>query len=255
VIHALGWGSGDATGWGLDITPGQAEQFYVEDSTFVNLASSYQGGKTLATYGAATVYRFNTLERLALDVHGNTHPTGRWWEYYRNAFTLDNGDNVSDWAIFRGGSGLVFSNTATGSNNGSGNLNFYEDSDDGNTGAWLQDYQVGAGKNNTVQPAYAFLNTGSDGFNYSFPTDEDTVVQRGRDVLIDSDGDVIVGTSLPGTCSQYDLYWKTDEGEWWTANAGTDGRAYRCGTSNDWTLYYTPYTYPHPLQASLEPDK
>jgi hypothetical protein len=33
-------------------------------------------------------------------------------------------------------------------------------------------------------------------------------------------------------------YWATDE-----------GRLYRCSATNTWTLHYTPYTYPHPLQS------
>jgi hypothetical protein len=58
-----------------------------------------------------------------------------------------------------------------------------------------------------------------------------------------------VGTSLPGTCTTGVGYWKTDEGSW---NAGSNdfytgqGRFYRCTATNTWTLYYTPYQYPHP---------
>jgi len=62
----------------------------------------------------------------------------------------------------------------------------------------------------------------------------------------------------PGTCTEGVGYWVTDRGSWNTS-AGTDGyhnplgytgqgQLYRCGASNNWVLYYTPYTYPHPLQ-------
>jgi hypothetical protein len=60
---------------------------------------------------------------------------------------------------------------------------------------------------------------------------------------------VTIGTSLPEICTKGQGYWKTDEGEWWAANAGADGRFYLCSATNTWTLYYTPYTYPHPSQS------
>jgi hypothetical protein len=31
---------------------------------------------------------------------------------------------------------------------------------------------------------------------------------------------------------------------------GASGVLYKCTAPNTWTLYYTPYTYPHPLQTS-----
>lgn len=48
-------------------------------------------------------------------------------------------------------------------------------------------------------------------------------------------------------------FWVTDEGEWWDANAGADGRLYQWNGSS-WVLYYTPLTYPHPLRTGGLPD-
>jgi hypothetical protein len=53
------------------------------------------------------------------------------------------------------------------------------------------------------------------------------------------------------------LYWATDQGSWnqSTSNPrgvqrnGADGVLYMCTATNTWTVYYTPYTYPHPLQS------
>lgn len=52
-------------------------------------------------------------------------------------------------------------------------------------------------------------------------------------------------------------YWATDQGSWNTSTSnprgvqmnGSDGVLYRCSATNTWTVAYTPYTYPHPLQA------
>lgn len=52
-------------------------------------------------------------------------------------------------------------------------------------------------------------------------------------------------------------YFATDQGSWNTSSsnpygvnvAGADGVLYRCSATNTWTVHYTPYTYPHPLQG------
>jgi hypothetical protein len=52
-------------------------------------------------------------------------------------------------------------------------------------------------------------------------------------------------------------YWATDQGTWNQSGSnpygvqqnGADGVLYRCSATNTWTVHYTPYTYPHPLQG------
>ena len=66
-------------------------------------------------------------------------------------------------------------------------------------------------------------------------------------------GTVGMGSGLladrPATCTTGVGYWVTDEGEWNSENAGNDGRLYKCTSTNTWSLYYTPYQYPHPLRS------
>jgi hypothetical protein len=53
----------------------------------------------------------------------------------------------------------------------------------------------------------------------------------------------------PATCTKNVGYWATDQGEWNSTNGSApDGRFYKCTATNTWTLSYTPYSYPHPLQ-------
>lgn len=53
------------------------------------------------------------------------------------------------------------------------------------------------------------------------------------------------------TCTQGVGFWVTDEGNWNQSGAGGQGRLYRCGATNNWQLYYEPFTYPHPLTGPI----
>lgn len=58
----------------------------------------------------------------------------------------------------------------------------------------------------------------------------------------------------PTTCTTGVGYWATDQGTWNTSTSnpygvqqnGADGVLYVATATNTWTLYYEPYTYPHP---------
>jgi hypothetical protein len=56
----------------------------------------------------------------------------------------------------------------------------------------------------------------------------------------------------PATCTEGVAYWSTDQGGNWHTTNGTanDGTLDVCTATNTWTnAQYTPYTYPHPLNA------
>lgn len=54
-------------------------------------------------------------------------------------------------------------------------------------------------------------------------------------------------TAGPGGDTPGVAYWATDQGNWNQSGSGGQGVLYVCTATNTWTLYYTPFAYPHPL--------
>jgi hypothetical protein len=55
----------------------------------------------------------------------------------------------------------------------------------------------------------------------------------------------------PTTCTPGVGYFATDQGSWnQSANNFGQGQLFVCTAANTWTLNYTPYVYPHPLNAA-----
>jgi hypothetical protein len=56
--------------------------------------------------------------------------------------------------------------------------------------------------------------------------------------------------SRPSTCTKGVAYWATDQGNWnQSGNGAGQGELFVCTATNTWSLYYTPYTYPAPLNS------
>lgn len=114
--------------------------------------------------------------------------------------------------------------------------------------------QPGRGPNGqTLSPVYAWNNGAIMASAYDggcsacsgFPVA--TWIAENRDyynyVASGYDGTVGVGrgtlAARPSTCTPLTAYFATD--------SGTQGTLYQCATTNTWTVYYTPYAYPHSL--------
>lgn len=117
--------------------------------------------------------------------------------------------------------------------------------------------------NQELKPGYIFLNTRAGvGLNPYIPPDQRnaTHIKWNRE-LYQTYGASCSGSSCstgvgsgpiasrPVNCTTGTAYWATDEGEWNSLKSGPDGRLYKCTATNTWTLYYTPYTYPHPWRG------
>jgi hypothetical protein len=77
---------------------------------------------------------------------------------------------------------------------------------------------------------------------------------------------VFCGTlaAIPATCTTGQGYWATNQSctnltglvgdiNTYPTRSNLNGTLYKCIALNTWTVYYTPYTYPHPLRAEAAP--
>jgi hypothetical protein len=108
---------GDAS-WAAPDTMGTAEALFVEDNTFVNnqTVRPYQWAND-GWMGSRVVYRYNTYTNTLWANHG-TETGGRWrsqrqFEIYNNTFSLTNGVGYPSFIGIRGGTGVIYNNTAT----------------------------------------------------------------------------------------------------------------------------------------------
>ncbi len=108
--------------------------------------------------------------------------------------------------------------------------------------------------NQSIEPVYIFnnLRIGSLAAGWSNANARNIVANRdyyNQDPNFNGSSGMGRGplSSRPSSCTAGVAYWATDQGEWDAGHSGPDGQLYKCVSNNSWSLYYTPYVYPHPL--------
>lgn len=115
---------------------------------------------------------------------------------------------------------------------------------------WIRTYKT------VPQGAIDLYRTQTGIFDITFT--ETTMISANRDFFaeggfdtIDTKPGVSIGTkaAMLSTTPAFSGYgfWVTDEGTWNQSLSGGQGKLYKWNGSN-WTFYYEPYTYPHPLR-------
>lgn len=260
-IHNEAYGAGNTAGWTNALTPGSYQAVYLEDNSFTTPTSQSNNAWIQSYYGARMVYRYNTFNYTRVDAHGTAGNVGaRWWEFYKNNFVQTGGNAGGSVVNNRAGSGIVFDNTKSGSLL-TGDIGLCEE-DSG----YPASYQVGRGQNQTLYPAYAWGNAIPVNVDSCEAPEVSGMVQFNRDIYRDTGASCVsggsctsgvgIGTLLPTTCTTNTGFWKTDAGGNWNGTNGTsnDGALYKCTSTNNWTLYYTPFTYPYPLDTNGLPN-
>lgn len=275
--------------WDNDLNLGSTDQYvYIEDNVFDYVTDNacieaQHGGSYVARYNTATDCYFNTHGQQDLMYRGT-----RKWEFYRNTFV----GTESAWRYpirGRSGTGVAFDNTVSGtwgggtailldeprasaSTNPNGICNGANDVD-GNEDAYgypCRD-QVGTGGDvslwtalnehpaQTKTPAYAWSNTANF---LVYGAASANVIVANRDFFNGTagfDGTAGVGVgplaARPETCTAGVAYWATDQGTWNTKEGEDQGVLYKCTSTDTWEVYYTPYTYPHPLREDAGTDE
>jgi len=249
--------SHDTTTWeNMTFDFGSANQIYFEDNIFYsgNYGGFFQGargGRYCARYN--TFYHQGTGMSCQFDMHGNIsggNLSTMGAEVYENIFY----NNNKSFRLFgqRGGKALVYNNAV---------YDAYDSWWAGTIEEEVYDYLNPPETNPAGQPQHVsdsyFWNNIINGTNRTEETNINGYLDYGGDKGLvprwdvhawkqdlDFDGSSGVGAGLlserPSSCSTEGVaWWATDENKLYRWHNGA------------WELYYTPYTYPHPLRTIL----
>jgi hypothetical protein len=248
---------------------GSANYPYFEDNSFGNGTSEFisetgQGGRLAFRHNTITGYACSGCE--VHDIHGDQGSgTTISSEYYHNTEGVG-ASGTFRWMHHRGGQALVANNTI--SRNIGFNFTEYRSVGNGSVQApansctaypiILNSSYATCGANNEttciesqVHNSYYWGNTAggsSSTPDYTFgtggscgsdpPWGDNSFIQLNREFWEPAAG---LESALPATCiaGANNFYGTTD----------TD-KIFQCTSTNTWTLFYQPYTYPHPLRSS-----
>jgi PKD repeat protein len=235
---------------------GSADSLYIEDNDITLASSDTSQCCMVSGAGGRWCFRYNHIHATAcpqglwpvLDAHGNTGVGGNLslmgFEAYGN--TVDIGTYNGRFTDQRGGRALVYNNNII--TRGSVSIVVREEyldstsppatASDGETQHACNSYYWSNTKNTSTRIDPVIGGTVDYGGSIGL------VPQANRDFWFQGssfNGTTGMGVgplaSRPVTCTTGVAYWATDEGKLYVATA-----------TNVWTLYYTPYTYPHPLR-------
>ncbi len=275
------------TMWSQTMFFDNGTEAYFEDNTFT--FNNYYGNDMMdCDRGGRYVFRHNTVTGNNIFGHGFDSLPYSCLEISAYQNTIDALGKSQAGVLFRGGTGLIYSNILKNSYGGNLLTTNYRssagcvalsecpvtgaqpycggsNSKDGNvTNGWPCFGQVGRGSSPATpglgsSPLYQWDNcktalgcTGTSDQNvvtvYSVggggPDYTLADIQANRDYYdsvspFNGTAGVGIGSlaSRPSTCTSGVAYWGTDT-----------NTLYQCSSGNTWSTYYTPYTYPHPLQ-------
>jgi hypothetical protein len=254
-----------------DFAYGNSDNLFFEDNT-IQYSSSYSGdnpGWVEIGQGGRIVMRYNTWNltnattpQEVWDVHGFQNWNGSVNSGQTSTMIIEAYGNALSsmgtyrWINHRGSWGLFFDNVLSGSGANSIEYNQYQGCGNGDINPDPTNYTP------YVNNTYAFNNTqggtnhtmavGAAGDACSLAANTNYWNYNSGCTTSTCATGVGTGTGTPsGTCTTGVGFWKAT-----TATATTTssiiqaGTLYKCTSTNTWTAYYTPYTYPHPLQGA-----